>query len=106
MKFSMSISIRDGVGATNYCHHHAYRVVSYMLTETKQMLESESQKKNLKNYKWKNVSSPMGEGGSISQDCKLRLWVNHHPPTHIGTMVKISQNSFKLFQEMWLELAP
>jgi hypothetical protein len=23
MKFSMSISIRDGVGTTNYCHHHA-----------------------------------------------------------------------------------
>jgi hypothetical protein len=51
MKFSTSISIRDGVGATNYCHHHAYRVVSYMLTETKQMLESESKKNKPKKYK-------------------------------------------------------
>jgi hypothetical protein len=86
MKFSMSISIRDGVGATNYCDHHAYWVVSYMLTETKQMLESESKKHNQKKYKWKNVSSPRRERGV--QFHKIANWgfgwTTTHPQWHHG----------------------
>ncbi len=79
MKFSMSISIRDGVGATNYCHHHAYRVVSYMLTETKQMLESESKKNNQKNTN-EGMSLPPWERGV--QFHKIANWGFGWTTTH------------------------
>jgi hypothetical protein len=68
MKFFMSISIRDGVGAMNYCHHHAYWLVSYMLTETKQMLESENRKK----YN-ERMSLPPWESGGV-QFHKIANW--------------------------------
>jgi hypothetical protein len=64
--------------------------VSYMLTETKQMLESESKRKNQKKYKWKNVSSPH-ERGRFNFTRLQTEALGEPPPTHIGTMLKISK---------------
>jgi hypothetical protein len=55
------------------------------------MLESETKKKNQKKIQMKECLFPHERGGFNITRLQTEALVNHHLPTHIGTMVKISK---------------